>query len=112
MTTLDANLERGFTVNCKRDNFNFESFYGPKTHLTESGTQPDLIRVWAGFFFVEDNSDNLGEKNVAIESLKPVDDGGILGEVRRRPCWSLGQSPSSQNGEIPSFTSLERKYSL
>ena len=81
MTTLDVNLERGFTVNCKRDNFNFESFYGPKTHLTESGTQPDLIRVWAGFFFVEDNSDNLGEKNVAIESFKPVDDGGILGEV-------------------------------
>ena len=78
-------------------------FYGPKTHLTESGTQPDLIKVWAGFFFVEDNSDNLDEKNVAIESFKPVDDGGILGEVRRRPCWSLGQSPSSRNGETPSL---------
>ena len=71
-------------------------FYGPKTHLTESGTQPDLIKVWAGFFFVEDNSDNLDEKEISKESFKPVDDGGILGEVRRRPCWSLGQSPSSR----------------
>ena len=56
-------------------------FYGPKTHLTESGTQPDLIKVWAGFFFVEDNSDNLDEKNVSLESLKPVDDVGVLDEV-------------------------------
>ena len=56
-------------------------FYGPKTHLTESGTQPDLIKVWAGFFFVEDNSDNLDEKKVSLESLKPVDDVGVLDEV-------------------------------
>ena len=37
--------------------------------------------VWAGFFFVEDNSDNLDEKKVSLESLKPVDDVGVLGEV-------------------------------